>query len=286
MYEYEELWDTALRRFRACKTLENCAETTIKQYEDIIRKLRQWTDKPLDQINGDDLREFLAEYHSSRNVSLAYLDTLRRYLSAWFGWVADDDLIMKNPARKIPKIKVPKTVKKAFTSEEREMLKDSASSIRDLALMEVLYSTAARINEILALDQSDVDFPNREIVIYGQKGKRERIVYLSDPAAYRLQRYLESRSDKNPALFVSNRKPYQRLTSQGAQRMLRELGRETGIHVHAHKFRRSFLTDASSKGMSLQELQIYAGHVKPETTMTYIDVKQEDIKATFRRIIT
>jgi len=277
-------WGAAMTAYRKCKSLENCSQKTLDNYERCIEKLCERVNKPLKKVTGDDLRDFLTYYREERGVSLAYLDTIRHYLSAWFGWCSDEGYILKNPVRRIPRIKVPKKIKKALTAEEREKLKDNAGNARDLALMELLYSTAARVNEVLALNISDVNFDSREVLLYDEKGKRERIVYLSDTAVYYLRKYLASRGDDNPALFVTAKAPHTRLKAGGVQKMLRDLGRSCGVEVHPHKFRRSFLTDASSKGMSLQELQTYAGHVKPETTMNYIEVKQEDIRATFRRL--
>lgn len=156
---------------------------------------------------------------------------------------------------------------------------------RDLAIMEVLYSTAARVGEIVALNRSDINFVGKDVVIYGQKGKAERMVYLTDTAAYHLKKYLSGRTDDNPALFVSCRAPYRRLTESGIQAMLRTLGRRVGVHAHPHKFRRSLLTDAGARGVPLQELQRYAGHVKPDTTMIYVSVREESVRASFNRYI-
>ncbi|MFR5148188.1 MAG: tyrosine-type recombinase/integrase [Ruminococcus sp.] len=115
--------------------------------------------------------------------------------------------------------------------------------------------------------------------MYGQKGKKERKVYLTEGCVYHLKKYLESRDDNNPALFVRGRKPYNRLGRQAIQDMLRKLGAEAGVHAHPHKFRRTLLTDAGARGVPLQEIQAYAGHAKSDTTMLYVSVKQESVKA-------
>ena len=151
--------------------------------------------------------------------------------------------------------------------------------------MELLYSTAGRIGEVVSINREDVDFPNREIVIYGQKGKKERKVYLTEGCIYHLKKYLASRTDDNPALLVVDRKPYSRLQREAIQTMLRKLGTEAGIHAHPHKFRRTLLTDAGTRGVPLQEIQAYAGHAKPDTTMLYVSVKDETVKASFMRLM-
>ena len=245
----------------------------------------QALNKRLQEITVNDLRYYLAAYQEQRGISLAYLETLRHYISSFFAWLNDEGYISRNPARRLKRVKVPQKIRKPYTAEEREHLRCLARTERDLALMEVLYSTAGRIGEILSLNRSDVDFTGREVIVYGKKGKKERAVCLTEEAAYHLRKYLAGRTDSNPALFVSLRSPHERLTAKAVQAMLRKLGNAAGIHAHPHKFRRTLLTDASVRGMSLQELQAYAGHAKPETTMIYVTVRSAEVKASFRRLV-
>ena len=182
-------------------------------------------------------------------------------------------------------MKVPQKIKKPFSAAEREHLRCTASRERDIAIMEFLYSTAGRIGEVVALNRSDIDWGNREVIIYGEKGKKERKVYLTEECAYHLRKYLLSRTDTNPALFVGCRKPFGRLGKEAIQSMLSELGKKAHIHTHPHKFRRTLLTDAGNRGIPLQEIQSYAGHKKPDTTMMYVTVSEENVKASFRRYI-
>lgn len=281
----ERHWEKALRLYLASKRLENCSEGTLEQYGRCIRMLMQALNKRLQEITVNDLRYYLAAYQEQRGISLAYLETLRHYISSFFAWLNDEGYISRNPARRLKRVKVPQRIRKPYTAEEREHLRCLARTERDLALMEVLYSTAGRIGEVLALNRSDVDLAGKEVIVYGKKGKKERAVCLTEEAAYHLRKYLQSRTDSNPALFVSLRAPHERLTAKAVQAMLRKLGNVAGIHAHPHKFRRTLLTDASARGMSLQELQAYAGHAKPETTMIYVTVRSAEVKASFRRLV-
>lgn len=278
-------WERILKQWLATKRLQNCSEGTIENYRRCISMLMQSINKKVRDITANDLRYYLAMYQEQRKIGLAYLETLRHYINSFFTWCQDEGYIERNPARRLNRVKVPKKIKKPYTAAEREILRCHTTNERDLAIMEVLYSTAARINEITALNRSDINFAGNDIVIYGQKGKAERVVYLTESASYHLKRYLDSRTDDNPALFVTNRAPHRRLTDSAIQAMLRELGKQTGIHAHPHKFRRSLLTDAGARGVPLQELQRYAGHVKPDTTMIYISVREESIRASFKRLI-
>lgn len=281
----ERHWEKVLRLYIASKRLENCAESTLEQYERTIKMLLQALNKKLPEITTNDLRYYLAMYQEHRQISLSYMETLRHYITSFFGWITDEGYIDRDPSRRLKRVKVPKKIMKPYTAEERVHLRCLAKTQRDKAIMELLYSTAGRIGEVVALNRNDIDFYNREVVIYGQKGKKERKVYLTDECIYHLRKYLESRKDDNPALFVGEKAPHKRLTDRAIQAMLRKLGREAGIHAHPHKFRRTLLTDAGTRGIPLQEIQNYAGHAKPDTTMLYINVKEESVKASFMRLI-
>lgn len=278
-------WGKVLRLYIASKRLENCSEGTLENYQRCISMLLTTLNKRLPDISTNDLRYYLAMYQEKRHVSLAYMETLRHYISSFFNWVTDEGYIQRDPSRRLKRVKVPQRIKQPYTAVEREHLRCLAETQRDLAIMEVLYSTAGRIGEVVSLNRNDIDFGNRSVIIYGQKGKRERKVYLTEGCAYHLEKYLEGRTDDNPALFVSLRKPYMRIQKGAVQAMLRRLGRSAGIHAHPHKFRRTFLTDAGTRGMPLQEIQAYAGHVKPDTTMLYVSVRKESVKASFERLL-
>lgn len=281
----ERHWEKILRMYIASKRLENCAESTLIAYKRCITMLFEGINKKIHEITTNDLRYYLAIYQEQRKISLAYLETLRHYISSFFGWATDEGYINRDPTRRLKRVKVPQKIMKPYTAEEREHLKDIAKSERDVALMELMYSTAGRIGEIVSINRNDVDFVNREIIIYGQKGKKERKVYLTEGCMYHLKKYLISRKDDNPALFVGERKTYNRLGVKAIQDMLKKLGKAAGIHAHPHKFRRTLLTDAGARGVPLQEIQAYAGHVKPDTTMLYVVVKQETVKASFMRLL-
>ena len=209
-------------------------------------------------------------------------------MNGFFRWCQDEEIIQSNPARKLQKVKVPKLIKKPYTAEERLKLTRAAKCMRDMAIMEVLYSTAGRLGEILSLNRDDVKFIGNkaEIVIYGQKGKAERKVFLTEQSVYYLKNYLESREDDEPALFVSLRKPYHRIDERAVQLMIKTIGEHCGVVAHPHKFRRTLLTDMSKRGANIQDIKEYAGHVKIETTMLYVSTNEESVKAAFDRFIS
>lgn len=195
-------WQKILRTFIASKRIENCSPGTLERYNDCVVKLVTALNKRLQDITTNDIRYYLAVYQEQRKISMSYLDTIRRYLSSFFAWVSDEGYISRNPMRRLKKIKVPRMIKKPFTQAEMEHLRCNAACQRDIAIMAFLYSTAARIGEVVRLNRKDIDWGNKEVIIYGEKGKKERRVYLTDDCAYHLHKYLLSRDDTNPVLLV------------------------------------------------------------------------------------
>lgn len=283
---YEQTdWEKILKIFIASKGLKNCSQGTRYNYYSRLRNLMTMLGKNIADITTNDLRYYLAMYKETHKISDSYIDTIRRYISSFFSFCQIEGYITTNPAERLEKVKVPKILKNAFSQRDLVILKENAECIRDLALIEVLYSTAGRVGEVIALNKSDINFATGQVNLYGFKGKAERIVYLTEEAMYYLEKYLNSRTDSNEALFVGLREPYNRVTENTVETRMRNLGKKVGIKTHPHKFRRTFLSDGSHRGMNLQELQKYAGHVKPETTMMYLDIKNEDIHSSFNRYI-
>jgi len=152
-------------------------------------------------------------------------------------------------------------------------------------LIDILASTGMRVGELVLLNRDDVNFEERECVVFG-KGSKERIVYFDARAKIHLQNYLNARNDDNPALFVSLKAPYNRLKIGGVEVRLRELGKKLNLpKVHPHKFRRTLATMAIDKGMPVEQLQRLLGHQRIDTTLQYAMVKQSNVKIAHRKYI-
>ena len=164
-------------------------------------------------------------------------------------------------------------------------MRDSCNELRDLAMIDLLASTGMRVGEMVLLNKEDIDFNERECVVLG-KGNKERIVYFDARTKMHLKNYLDSRTDNNPALFVTLKKPHNRLKIGGIEVRLREMGRNLGINkVHPHKFRRTLATMAIDKGMPIEQLQRLLGHQRIDTTLQYAMVKQSNVKIAHRKYI-
>jgi len=275
-----------LEVFIAAKRIEGCSEKSLKYYEATIQAMFIVVDKPMREINTDDLRNYLANYQKERNSSKVTIDNMRRIFNSFFGWLEDEDYILKSPVRRIRKIKTDKPIKETFTDEGLELLRDACVEIRDLAMIDLLASTGIRVGELVQLNREDVNFHERECVVIG-KGGNERVAYFDARTKIHLLNYLDSRSDSNPALFVSLSAPHERLMIGGVETRLREIGKLADIQkVHPHKFRRTLATRAIDKGMPIEQVQLLLGHVRIDTTMHYAMVNQANVKNSHRKFIS
>ena len=242
-------------------------------------------DKPVKHITTDDLRSYLANYQKERGSSKITIDNIRRILSSFFGWLEDEDYVVKSPVRRIHKVKTGKIVKETYSDETLELMRDNCNELRDLAMIDMLASTGMRVGEMVLLNQDDINFDERECIVFG-KGDKERIVYFDARTKMHLKAYLCSRNDDNPALFVSLTSPHNRMKIGGIEVRLRKIGNELGIpKVHPHKFRRTLATMAIDKGMPIEQLQHLLGHQRIDTTLQYAMVKQSNVKLAHRKYI-
>lgn len=253
---------------------------TIERYVYIIGRLMDYAKVPTRRISVYHLRGFIAA-EKERGVQESTLDGYRSIFSAYFGWLWRETLIDKNPCANLGVIKVAKKEKRAYTEWEMEKLNRSCTCIRDRAILHFLRSTGCRISEVTGLNRDQVNLDKQECVVHG-KGNKDRLVYLDDVAGIVLAEYLESRTDELPALFVGKRG--ERLQPGGVRCMLKVLAEKAGVdHVHPHKFRRTLATDLARHGMPIQEVARVLGHERIDTTMQYVVLNRDDIKASYRR---
>ena len=274
-----------LKMFIDAKQIEGCCERTLQYYRVTIEHMLGSIDTPIRKITTDEIRGYLVDYQKVNNCSKVTVDNVRRNMSSFFSWLEEEDYILKSPMRRIHKIKTKQPVKETITDEMIEKLRDNCTCVRDLAMIDLLYSTGIRVGELVGLNISDIDFEERECIVFG-KGDKERRVYFDAKAKLHLQEYIESRTDDNPALFVTLDAPHARLKISGVEIRVRELGRKLNIDkIHPHKFRRTMATRAIDKGMPIEQVQKILGHSQIDTTMQYAIVNQNNVKVSHRRYI-
>lgn len=271
--------------FLSAKRIEGCSEKSLKYYKATIVAMLTTLEKDVKYIVTDDIRGYLIEYQEKNNSSKVTIDNIRRILSSFFSWLEDEDYILKSPVRRIHKVKTGTNIKETYSDEALELMRDNCTELRDLAMIDMLASTGMRVGEMVLLNRNDIDFNERECIVFG-KGNKERVVYFDARTKLHLQNYLESRTDSTPALFVSLKAPYDRLKIGGIEVRLREFGKQLGLKkVHPHKFRRTLATMAIDKGMPIEQLQQLLGHRKIDTTLQYAMVKQSNVKIAHRKYI-
>ena len=267
-----------LNMFLSAKRIEGCSERTIAYYQMTVQHMLSTTEKSVRKITTEEIREYLANYQKRNNCSNVTIDNVRRNISSFFSWLEEEDYILKSPMKRIHKIKTKTVVKNTISDEGIERLRDGCKEKRDLAMIDLLYSTGIRVGELVNLNVDDIDLEGRECIVYG-KGDKERRVYFDAKAKVHLKEYIEHRKDNNKALFVTLDAPYDRLKISGVEIRLRNLGRKLQLErIHPHKFRRSMATRAIDKGMPIEQVQKILGHSQIDTTMQYAMVNQNNVK--------
>lgn len=274
-----------LKMFLDAKRIEGCSDRTISYYRVTIEHLLCNICTPLRRMTTEEIRNYLVNYQKLRNCSKLTVDNVRRNISSFFSWLEEEDYILKSPMRRIHKIRTKLSVKEIISDEAIEKLRDACSHSRDLAMIDLLYSTGMRVGELVRLNIEDINLNQRECVVFG-KGDKERRVYFDARTKIHLQQYLNQRTDNTQALFVSLSAPYKPLKISGVEIRLRVLGRKLNLsRIHPHKFRRTMATRAIDKGMPIEQVQKILGHSQIDTTLKYAIVNQNNVKQSHQRFI-
>lgn len=272
----------ALEDFLQSKKAEAKSKTTIYNYGNELAKLFTIINKDYRIITAQDIREYMDYRREHDGVAAVTIQNIRMYLMSFYKWAMIDERVFHNPMDKIGTIKTEHKVKETFSDEEVEMLRCACKNERDLAIVDLLSSSGMRVSELTGLNKRDVNFETGEIKVFG-KGSKERICFMTGRAKIHLKWYLDSRTDNNEALFVTAKKPYNRMSKNGVEYALKELGKASGValhtRVHPHKFRSTLATNLINKGTDMGIVQNLLGHSSPETTMqVYANVETDTLK--------
>lgn len=277
--------ESALKLFVDAKRIEGCSERTLDYYQVILKSFFRSITKNYLVIETEDIRKYLSDYKQNSNASKTTIDNVRRVISSFFSWLEAENYITKSPTRRIHKVKVGKVVKDTYSDEMLELIRQKAANLRDLCVIDFLYSTGVRVGELIKLNKNDINLEERECIVLG-KGNKQRKVYFDARTKLEIQQYMKARKDECDALFVSLLKPYNRLKISGVEIALRKIANKLGINkVHPHKFRRTVATKAIDKGMPIEQVQKMLGHAKIDTTLEYAMVDESNVKNSHKKYL-
>lgn len=271
-----------LGMFLVAKKVEGCTDRTIGYYKDTITAFLNKINMPVADITADNIRFYIAKRSIDNKISKTTQDNELRNLRSFFSWLTAEEYIQKNPTLKIKAIKKEKRIKKPFSELELEKLRNACQNKRDLAIIDVLYSTGCRVAELCNMNIQDIN--GDEIAVFG-KGEKERVAYLNARAIHSLQEYLEERNDDNTALFVSLMKPYRRIEISCVEKRVRDIGKSCGVVAHPHKMRRTTATLALERGMPIEEVQKMLGHEQISTTTIYAQSSKAAVKGDHKKYV-
>ena len=277
-----------LTEFVNTKIAESCSKKTVQYYRSTLVTFFKRMQKHAEDITTEDIEKYFLEGMTKEKPwSPTTQDNVRRILNTFYVWAVSRRYIIYNPVSPIKPTKNKKyRVKKPFTNEDIIKLRDAADVLRDRAMMELLLCSGIRVAELVNLNIEDIDFINKEFTVIG-KGDKQRYAYFTEQAGYYLQKYLASRKDNNPALFVTLNSPYKRFGITGVEIRIRELGEEAGVtgKSHPHRFRHTFATMALNKGIPIEQVQKLLGHEQLDTTLIYAKVAREDVKYNHKKLM-
>ena len=293
--DYEKTNNILIKEFIKSKKTKGLSKQTLRAYTGAINNLNKWTIKSFLELSSEDLKDFFIFYQAQHDCSKVTLNNIRRNLSSFFRFLTDEEKIVINPMLRVPAIKEPKKLRKAFTYDEIERMrwelnkhtylrykkeKLSIIGMRNQAIFELFLSSGMRVGELVSLKIDDVNFNECKAIVNG-KGDKERIVYFSEKAKNYMLQYLQLRQDNNPHLFVNNQK--NKIDITAVESMIKRLGQKTDVKAHPHKFRRTFCSSMIKKGMPIDQVQKLMGHDSIETTLRYIDLDDKTIEMTHKK---
>lgn len=287
---YGEVLPEIVKTFFVARKIEGFSEGTLKNYKYFLENFFCWIRKDPREVTANDIRLYLYTYQEQKKISNNSLDRLRICLHAFFDWCVNEEYITKNPVNGTQKIKVEKKQKEALNNIEFEYIRKACKDTRERAIVDFMYSTGCRAGELVILKKDDIDWNTKDVHLFG-KGKKHRTSYLNARAELSLLGYLSERKDNSEYVFVSQRKPYDKLSVAAVERLFRDIVKRAGEsiqitkHVTPHTIRHTTATTALHNGMAIQEIKELLGHSNINTTMVYAEVENANVKMSHNKYV-
>lgn len=280
----DDLLPACYKVYMVSKKIEGMSPQSLITYKCYLEQFLYAVGKPVEKITANDIRLYL--YGLVGKNSDHTIDTKRIVINTFLDWCCLEYYIPENPCAKIHAIKYEEKPREPLDGIEMEMVRDACVDLRERAMIEFFYSTGCRVTELERLNITDVDFEQKDVHLFG-KGDKHRTSCLNVRAELALKNYLATRNDDNPALFVSERAPHGRLKKPAIEKRVRQLGEmsKIGRRVYPHLIRHTTATDGLDRGMPIEEVQQFLGHVNINTTMVYAQVSRANLKRDHRRYI-
>lgn len=275
-----------VKTYIVVKKTEGLSNGTLQNYALILRTFFDWCRKSPVDVNANDIRVFLYEYSANRKVSDRTLDKYRQMICWFFSWARGEEYIPHNPARAIKAIKHEVKERQALTQLEMEQLRSGCETVRDRAVLELMYSTGCRVSELAGLKRSDINWQDGTVHLFG-KGRKHRTSYLNARATVALKAYLRTRTDSSDALIVTERAPHKPVSKETIEAVLRRIAETSGIgrKVTPHVIRHTTATIAVNAGMPIEDVSKLLGHASVNTTMIYAKPTAGKIKSEHIRCV-
>lgn len=271
--------DIALRYFVMSLSVEQHSEKTIKQYIRSTRLLLDFIDKDFRDINTDDIKYYLAYMSKTRNWKSSTTNNTRKFIKSFFSWAHENEYISKNPFAKIKAFKTSQPIKTTLSDNEVELIRDSTTSLFSRAIIDFLCSTGLRVSELCLLDRNNIDLLTGKVNVFAPKTNSWRVVYLDAKAKKHLCDYYQTRTDTNPAAFVT--KTGIRIYPRSIETLIHSLTIACGIskHVTVHTFRKTLASRLFRRHVDLLTIATILGHSSTATTEKYyIKVDCDDVQ--------
>lgn len=272
------------RLYLASKRLEGLAEGTLKNYRAVLRIFFEHLQKQPADITTNDIRLYLATYQMQSKISDRRLDKIREVLSAFFAWLCNEEYIARNPCKNILPIRYEKKPRKALTRYQLEKLRRMITDTRERAILDVLFSTGCRVNELVNIKLSDIDFETKSIHIIG-KGSKHNTVYLNDIAYLSIQEYIKTRKGDSEYLFTGSKYPYGKLAVRSVQKIIGKYKKPLGCELSPHIIRHTTATLSLQAGMPITQVQKILGHASVSTTQIYAETLQDDVRQSHKKYV-